>query len=124
MVAGGAALAMKRATKLQFPALALYRDILRAHQRYLPADARALGDGYVKAEFQLHRDASADFKVQFERQWRDYLTQLRRGDPEADNGTSAIGREMTADELGALSEEQKIQLIRIRDSALGGKDAT
>ena len=30
------------ATPLEYPRLALYRSILRAHQRYLPPDARAV----------------------------------------------------------------------------------
>ena len=99
---------------LEFPRLALYRSILRAHQRYLPPDARALGDAYVKEEFALHKDASDNFMVQFDRQWRDYLTTLRATDAEA-----PIGREMTAEEVAALSDEQKIQLLKIRESASG-----
>ena len=102
--------------KTQFPLLALYRDILRAHQRHLPVDARVLGDSYVRTEFALHRDASADFKVQFERQWRDYLTTLKLQDPHADG---KIGREMTPEEVGALSDEQKVQLLKIREEAKG-----
>ena len=94
-----------KAAALEHPRLALYRSIIRAHQHYLPADARQLGDAYVRSEFTLHRDASATFMVQFERQWRDYLTTLRASDADA-----PLGREMTADEVAALSDEQKVQL--------------
>ena len=99
---------------LEYPRLALYRDILRAHQRFLPADARQLGDAYVKAEFKLHKGASESFLMQFERQWRDYLTTLKLS-----NADGAIGREMTAEEIATLSDEQKIKLLEIRENAAG-----
>lgn len=88
---------------LEYPRLALYRSILRAHQQYLPADARKLGDAYVKTEFGLHRDASDNFMGQFNRQWRDYLTTLRTMDPE-----KALGRELLPDEVAGMSDEQKV----------------
>ena len=34
--------------------LGLYRQILRAHQRQLPAPMRVLGDGYAREEFRRH----------------------------------------------------------------------
>ena len=101
---------------LAYPRLALYRQILRTHERLLPADARALGNAYVKAEFELHRDASANFAVQFERQWRDYLITLRASNPD---DAASIGREMSDDEIAALSDEQKVQLLKIREQAAG-----
>ena len=106
----------KRAARaaLQYPRLALYRSILRAHQTQLPVEARELGDSYVRAEFALHRDAEPNFIVQFERQWRDYLTQLRQ--PAADGG---FGRAMTEEEVSALSDEQKVQLLKIHEGAAG-----
>jgi len=39
----------------------LYRRLLRAHRKYLPLAARALGDDYVKAEF--HRTKDTDNPV-------------------------------------------------------------
>ena len=38
------------------PPLRLYRRILRAHRKYLPEEARYLGDRYVKAEFRRTKD--------------------------------------------------------------------
>lgn len=113
---------MRRAAKAakKYPLLSLYRDILRAHQKYLPGDARELGDSYVKAEFRLHADASDNFKVQFERTWRDYLTTLRVADPDRPD---AIGRDMTSDEMGKLNDPQKIQLLKIRESTHGPSKA-
>lgn len=37
------------------PPIPLYRRLLRAHRKHLPADMRILGDEYVKAEFRAHR---------------------------------------------------------------------
>jgi len=99
---------------LEYPRLALYRSILRAHQRLLPPEARELGDAYVKEEFKLHRDAAPNFLVQFERQWRDYLTSLK-----VTQNEGVIGREMTPDEVASLSDDQKVQLLKIRESSAG-----
>lgn len=38
------------------PPIPLYRRLLRAHRRFLPAEMRLLGDEYVKAEFRAHQD--------------------------------------------------------------------
>ena len=105
----------RKAQAAAYPVLSLFRSILRAHEKYLPADARALGDDYVRQEFRLHRDASSDFLHQFERQWRDYLTVLR-----SSGGTEQpVGRDMTAEEVGAMSDEQKVQLLKMREEAKG-----
>jgi hypothetical protein len=53
------------------------------------------------------------FLVTFERQWRDYLTQLNRPDPTEDG---LPGRAMTSAEIEALSDEQKVQLMKIIES--------
>lgn len=37
------------------PPIPLYRRLLRAHRKYLPAEMRVLGDQYIKAEFRAHR---------------------------------------------------------------------
>ncbi|EXV01168.1 hypothetical protein X797_005741 [Metarhizium robertsii] len=37
------------------PPIPLYRRLLRAHRKHLPAEMRVLGDEYIKAEFRLHR---------------------------------------------------------------------
>jgi len=108
----------RAAVQLQYPTLSLYRSLLRAHQNYLPTEARELGDAYVKKEFQLHRGASPEFLQQFERQWRDYLTHIRREAGKAQPG-DALGREMTSEEVGALSDEQKVQLMKIHDEVTG-----
>ena len=51
------------------------------------------------------------------RQWRDYLKQItpsRR--PDATANEQSIGRQMSAEEIEALSDEQKVQLLKIHES--------
>lgn len=38
------------------PPIYLYRRLLRAHRKHLPAEMRLLGDEYIKAEFRAHRN--------------------------------------------------------------------
>lgn len=38
------------------PPISLYRRLLRAHRKHLPAEMRILGDEYIKAEFRAHRN--------------------------------------------------------------------
>ena len=94
--------------------LSLYRQLLRAHAQKLPAAARELGDGYVKAEFRSHRDAAPKFLAAFEAQWREYLAVLRT-QPDGD----LPGRDLTADELGGMSDEQKVQVVEIYEKSRG-----
>ena len=60
--------------------LLLYRHILSAHRK-LPPQHRELGNAYVQAEFRRHRGAAPEFLVPFERQWRDYLREVRPRGP-------------------------------------------
>lgn len=49
------------------PPIPLYRRLLRAHRKHLPAEMRLLGDEYIKAEFRAHRkvDNPAHLVCQF-----------------------------------------------------------
>lgn len=38
------------------PPIPLYRRLLRAHRKHLPAEMRLMGDEYIKAEFRAHRN--------------------------------------------------------------------
>ena len=91
--------------------LSLYRQLLRAHAQRLPAAQRELGDAYVKSEFRSHRDADAKFLAAFESQWREYLGVLRS------QSVDAPGRDLTADELSAMSDEQKVQVVDIYEKS-------
>lgn len=57
-------------------ALGLYRSLLRAHKKHLPSEMRALGDTYVKSEFQLHKQAKPEHLSNFFREWENYLDDL------------------------------------------------
>ncbi|KAG6010156.1 hypothetical protein E4U21_007633 [Claviceps maximensis] len=46
---------LRKTNAALLPPLSLYRRLLRAHRKHLPAEMRLLGDEYVKAEFRLHR---------------------------------------------------------------------
>lgn len=49
-------LAPRRAAGLNLlPPIPLYRRLLRAHRKHLPAEMRVLGDEYVRHEFRAHR---------------------------------------------------------------------
>lgn len=90
-------------------ALALYREILRAHRK-LPAEMRSLGDAYVKEEFRKHKSAKAKFLPPFFAAWQDYLRHLKAQDPSA--GT--IGSDLKPEHVAALNDEQREQLAKLR----------
>lgn len=90
-------------------ALALYREILRAHRK-LPAEMRSLGDAYVKEEFRKHKSAKAKFIPPFFAAWQDYLRHLRAQDP----GAGAIGSDLKPEHVAALNDEQREQLEKLR----------
>ena len=47
---------MRPAPMALLPPIPLYRRLLRAHRKHLPAEMRLLGDEYVKSEFRAHRE--------------------------------------------------------------------
>lgn len=52
----------------------LYRRLLRAHRKYLPPAARALGDDYVKAEFRRTKDTDNPVHIiGFLSQWQVFI---------------------------------------------------
>ena len=100
-------------------AIKLFRDILKAH-RALPPAHRKLGDSMVKQEFRQHQNATPNFLFQFERQWRDYLQQLRvqtlRGEP--------VGRALSDEDIMALSDEQRNALAQALDPSAPAADSS
>lgn len=53
---GGAKPSFRRTPMALLPPIPLYRRILRTHRKRLPTEERTIGDMYVKAEFQAHKD--------------------------------------------------------------------
>ena len=60
-------------------AVLLYRNILRAHKRFLPNEMKGLGDSYVKSEFKLFKKVTDEQQLkQFYVEWNTYLNQLQQ----------------------------------------------
>lgn len=95
-----------RAAEPLLPPLALYRNILRAHNSKLPSELRSLGDEYVKAEFRAHKNIDNPLHiVGFLTQWQDYLRSL-------DGGSWKDGK-LTQQDLDKMSPEQVGQLYEL-----------
>lgn len=100
--------------------MSLYRTILRLHTA-LPAEIRGVGDAYVREEFRRHKDADAKFVGQFLEQWEAYAADIARSIsvPGAVSLESAgPGRDLSADDIAALSEEQLEQLDTLKQEAM------
>ncbi|VUC20290.1 unnamed protein product [Clonostachys rosea] len=81
------------------PPIFLYRRILRAHRKHLPAEMRVLGDEYVKAEFRAHR------KIGFLSEWQLYAQKIE--------GDSWKGQKIDETKLAKMSDEQIQQLYEL-----------
>ncbi|PFH55198.1 hypothetical protein XA68_10394 [Ophiocordyceps unilateralis] len=88
------------------PPIALYRRLLRAHRKHLPAPMRVLGDEYVKAEFRSHRNVdNPAHLIGFLAEWQLYAQQIE--------GDSWAGDKIDPAKLDKLSEEQMRQLFEL-----------
>lgn len=113
----------------------VYRQVLRAH-RVLPAAERALANGFVRAEFKLHKETKTAFVDPFVKAWVAYLRDFERStvrsgvSPHAADGggggggiggaataatpgDAVVGRELGDAEYAALSDEQRRQLLKL-----------
>lgn len=113
-------------------ALSLYRSILRAHAKSLPDEMRVLGDAYVQSEFRLHKTAKDEQRDRFFTEWQAYLVHVREtararesrsvgiadshGDERVPEPLYNFGIDMQNDI--EMSEEQKVQLEKLREEAL------
>ena len=110
--------------------ISLYRAILRAHQRVLPAELRQLGTTYVRSEFRAFRKVTnQDHLTAFFTEWDKYLDQLnvtarareslqQEGDGEEGTGGGrspvfAFGSDLPADV--DLTKEQLEQLEKLKE---------
>ena len=96
-------------------ALRLYRRILRLHRQKLPFQMRAMRDDYVRSEFMQHKEAKPEFVEQFMEQWSEYAVMLESQESQGED--IDFGKHMTEDEFDALTDEQKVQLQKIRREA-------
>ncbi|CAI6099996.1 hypothetical protein V2G26_000589 [Clonostachys chloroleuca] len=88
------------------PPIFLYRRILRAHRKHLPADMRVLGDEYVKAEFRAHRKVdNPAHLIGFLSEWQLYAQKVE--------GDSWKGQKIDETKLAKMSDEQIQQLYEL-----------
>ena len=76
---------------------------------------RAKGDDYVRSEFMQHKDAEPEFVEQFMEQWGGYAEMLESQRARGDD--IEFGKHMSEEEFNAMTDEQKVQLQKIRKEA-------
>lgn len=105
-------------------AITLYRNILRAHKRYLPPEMKGLGDSYVKSEFKLFKTVQDTNQLdQFYTSWQQYLQQIldtARAKEFVSSGSIKDAEEITS--FGQhlppdieLTDDQKAQLEKLKE---------
>ncbi|KAM0332307.1 hypothetical protein ACHAQA_002583 [Verticillium albo-atrum] len=88
------------------PPIPLYRRLLRAHRKFLPAEMRLLGDEYIKAEFRSHREVdNPAHLIGFLSEWQLYAQQIE--------GESWIGDKIAPGKFEKLSDDQVGQLYEL-----------
>ncbi|KAL3961600.1 hypothetical protein ACCO45_003123 [Purpureocillium lilacinum] len=88
------------------PPIPLYRRLLRAHRKHLPADMRVLGDEYIKAEFRAHRNIdNPAHLIGFLTEWQLYAQKIE--------GDAWAGEKIEQGKLEKMSEEQIQQLYEL-----------
>jgi hypothetical protein len=91
------------------PPILLYRRLLRAHRKHLPAEMRVLGDQYVKSEFRAHQKIDNPVHiVGFLTEWQSY-TQMIEGD-------AWKGEKMDRAKVEKMSDEQIAQMYELMQS--------
>ncbi|KAJ3524707.1 hypothetical protein NM208_g11953 [Fusarium decemcellulare] len=88
------------------PPIHLYRRLLRAHRKHLPAEMRILGDEYIKAEFRAHRKVdNPSHLIGFLTEWQLYAQKIE--------GDSWVGDKLDEQKLAKMSDEQIHQLYEL-----------
>ena len=91
------------------PPILLYRRLLCAHRKHLPAEMRVLGDQYVKSEFRAHQKIDNPVHiVGFLTEWQSY-TQMIEGD-------AWKGEKMDRAKVEKMSDEQIAQMYELMQS--------
>lgn len=132
---------MSSTVTMKTPMLFLYRSLLRAHQKCLPTQMKQLGDAYVKSEFKLHlqKTVKPEQMEAFLSEWKAYLHQIEttaraveqhavtEGPPvesQQNSNSSNSNSKARVFRFGAdlpsqvaLTEEQKVQLEKLKEEA-------
>lgn len=95
----------------------LYIDIRRLHRK-LPPALKYLGNGYIKAEFRLHRDAQQVHLGPFLQAWASYRNDLKQ--QLLQSKKLEIGRKIEDSLLDALTPTQLGQLLALRETSKKG----
>jgi hypothetical protein len=111
---------LKSEARALLPPIPLYRRLLRAHRKHLPAEMRLLGDEYIKAEFRAHRTVdNPAHLIGFLTEWQLYAQKIE--------GDMWTGDKIDQTKLQKLSDEQVHQLYdlmqAIQKHRAGGGDS-
>ncbi|KAK0729270.1 hypothetical protein B0T21DRAFT_292764 [Apiosordaria backusii] len=88
------------------PPIYLYRRLLRAHRKHLPAEMRLLGDEYIKAEFRAHRSVENPVHlIGFLTEWQLYAQKIE--------GDAWMGEKLDEGKIQKMSDEQIGQLYEL-----------
>ncbi|KAH6895114.1 hypothetical protein B0T10DRAFT_477095 [Thelonectria olida] len=88
------------------PPMHLYRRLLRAHRKHLPAEMRLLGDEYIKAEFRAHKNVdNPAHMIGFLTEWQLYAQKIE--------GDAWVGEKLDEGKLSKMSDEQLAQLYEL-----------
>ncbi len=68
-----------------------------------------------REEFKKHKKADEKFLVMFFREWSSYAGQLEQQSPM--EGASGLGADLTKDLVRAMTDEQKVQLLKLKEEA-------
>ncbi|KAK0746131.1 hypothetical protein B0T18DRAFT_429148 [Schizothecium vesticola] len=100
-------LTARRAAGLNLlPPIPLYRRLLRAHRKHLPAEMRVLGDEYVRHEFRAHRGVENPVHlVGFLTEWQLYAQNIE--------GEAWKGERLDEGKVAKMSDEQLGQLYEL-----------
>ncbi|RMY73759.1 hypothetical protein D0862_14231 [Hortaea werneckii] len=100
---------LKQVPPALLPPIPLYRRLLRAHRKFLPAEMRVLGDEYIKSEFRAHRDTDNPVHiVGFLTEWQTYAQQIE--------GENWRGEKMDKSKVDKMSDQQIGQLYELMNS--------
>lgn len=100
--------------------LRLYRAIRKHHRQHLPEQLRQLGDETLRHEWKQHKAADAAFVRTFHREWEQYL-HVMRVQAQTAAAAGSLGRDLDQAQVAQLNDEQRAQLLQLREAAMQQK---
>ncbi|KAF2968761.1 hypothetical protein GQX73_g4822 [Xylaria multiplex] len=106
---------LKPAPLAILPPIPLYRRLLRAHRKHLPAQMRLLGDEYIKSEFRLHRNIDNPVHlISFLTEWQLYAQKIE--------GDSWKGEKLDPAKVEKMSDQQIGQMYELMQAIRKGRE--